>query len=53
MARPYITAARRIDSGYLAGERLAVRGIGRTTSRATHDTHDTHARTEHNDTGEE
>jgi len=50
-ARSGIRAARRIDGGYLSRERLAAGGVGRAaTSRGPHDTH---ARTKHNDTGEE
>jgi len=50
-ARSAIGAARRIDRGYLSCERLATGDVGRAaTARAPHDTH---ARTKHNDTGEE
>ena len=50
-ARPGVSAVRRIDGGYLARERLAAGGVGRAaTSRGAHDTH---ARAEHDDTGEE
>jgi len=50
-ARTSVNAARRIDGGNLSRERLAGAGIGRAaTARRPHDTH---ARTEDNDAGEE
>jgi len=46
-----VGAARRIDGGYLSRERLAVGGVGRPA--ASRGSHDTHARPEYDDPGEE